>query len=364
LKKKELKSSTLERKKEVLENLEKLGKSFYEQMEKGTFPWIEMPSRSIKNIFYSPELLQYALGDRTVRRSARNIRHIRSFTQLVWTAYFAHQLTVQKKTSTLRDVYYSAQAYDIPFKDQPESNNIITDLETVIRFSREDFNVFPEERSATFGDLTIEYTVPGYEGRRLNLASHPDGMMVGHALTSSELVETTADKIIVVEKGAMFTRFVEEEVYKKFNALLIYTAGQAPRTTRYFIHRLSKEMNLPVFIFTDGDPWGMHIAMVLISGSANAAHLKDLTTPDAKWSGVWATDIDRYKLPSEGLTEVDFKRLRELERDPRYKKDLWQREIKAFQKNKRKCELEAFSRYGLTHIVDKYLPDRFKEMER
>ncbi|UCH71382.1 MAG: DNA topoisomerase IV subunit A, partial [Candidatus Bathyarchaeota archaeon] len=141
------------------------------------------------------------LGKKAVRRSARNIRHIRPFTQLVWTAYFAHELVRQRKTSTLRDVYYSAQAYDVPFKDQPESNSIITDLETVAEYSREDFHVFPEERSAVFGDLTIEYTVPGYEGKRYNLMSHPDGVMIGPALTSAELVKTTADKLIAIEKG-------------------------------------------------------------------------------------------------------------------------------------------------------------------
>jgi DNA topoisomerase-6 subunit A len=361
LKEKKIESLAKERRREVLKSQRRFGTRLYNQMDNGVFPWIKMPSRSIENIFYSPELRQYVLGDKTVRRSARNIRHIRPFTQLVWAGYFASELARNRKTSTLRDVYYSAQAYEIPFKDQPESNGIITDLETVTGFSREDFNVFPEERSAIFGDLTIEYTVPGYEGRQMNLMSHPDGVMIGPALTSSEFVKTRADKVIAIEKGGLFTRFIEERVHKKFNALLVLTAGQAPRATRHFIHRLNEELNLPVSIFTDGDPWGMHIAMVIISGSANAAHLRELTTPDAKWSGVWATDIVDYKLPSDILTEVDVKRLHELERDPRYKGELWQREISKFMSIKKKAEQEAFSRYGLTYIVDEYLPAKLKE---
>jgi DNA topoisomerase-6 subunit A len=247
------------------------------------------------------------------------------------------------------------------FKDQQESNNIITDLETILGFSREDFNIFPEERSAVFGDLTIEYTVPGYEGKTLDLTSHPDGVLIGPALTSSEFVKTSADKVIAIEKGGLFTRFVEENVHRKYNSLLVMTAGQAPRATRHFIRRLSEELNLPVYIFTDGDPWGMHIAMVIISGSANAAHLRELNTPDAKWSGVWATDIVNYKLPTDPLDEVDMKRLYELQKDPRYKDPLWQREIKTFMKIKRKAEQEAFSRYGLTYIVDEYLPQKLEE---
>lgn len=361
---KKTKSSALERKKAIAATLENFGLNLYEQMDKGVFPSIRMPSRSIENINYSSELRQYILGERTVRRSARNIRHIRPFTQLVWAGYFAHELAKHRKTSTLRDVYYSAQAYNMSFKDQPESNNIITDLETVSGFAREDFNVFPEERSAIFGDLTIEYTVPGYEGKQLNLTSHPDGVMIGPALTSAEFAKTGADKVIAIEKGGLFTRFVEEQVHKKFNALLVLTAGQAPRATRHFIHRLNRELNLPVYIFTDGDPWGMHIAMVIISGSANAAHLRGLTTPDAKWSGVWASDIVEYKLPSDPLTDIDVKRLHELQKDPRYEGKLWQREVKKFLKIRKKAEQEAFSRYGLTYIVDKYLPAKLEAFEK
>jgi DNA topoisomerase-6 subunit A len=360
--KENIEKSVVERKSIVQKNLETLGTKFCREIDQGIFPWVEMKSRSTDNIFYSPEHGQYVLGDKTVRRSARVISHLRPFAQMVWTAYFVHELLQHRKTSTLRDVYYSAQAYDVAFQDQSESDNIITDLETAVESSRESFNVYPEERSAVFGDLTIQYTVPGYENRRTNLASHPDGMMIGPALTEAQFVETRADKVIVIEKGAMFTRFVEERVYEKFNSILIYTAGQAPRSTRYFIRRLNQELGLPVYIFSDADPWGMHIAMVIISGSANAAHLRELTTPDAKWAGVWATDITDYKLPSEQLNEIDVKRLKELKNDPRYTSGLWQREIDTFVELKKKCELEAFSRYGLTHIVDKYLPERLKEL--
>ena len=362
MKRKETERSAKKKSEKVLKDLRGFGGNLYGQMEKGNFPWVEMPSRSTENIFYSPDVRQYILGDRSVKRSARNIRHIKSFTQMVWVGFFASELVKNRKTSTLRDVYYSAQAYEMSFKDQPESNNIITDLETATGFAREDFNVFPEERSAIFGDLTIEYTVPGYEGKRLNLTSHPDGVMIGPSVVSAEFAKNGCDKVIAIEKGGLFTRFIEEQVHKKYNALLVLTAGQAPRATRHFLNRLSRELELPVFIFTDGDPWGMHIAMVIISGSANAAHLRGLTTPDAKWSGVYATDIVDYELPTDPLTDVDIKRLHELTKDPRYKGELWKREIKTFLKIKKKAEQEAFSRYGLTYIVDEYLPTKLNEM--
>jgi DNA topoisomerase-6 subunit A len=99
---------------------------------------------------------------------------------------------------------------------------------------------------------------------------------------------------------------------------------------------------------------------VIISGSANAAHLRELTTPDAKWNGVWATDIVDYELPSDALTDVDVKRLHDLRKDPRYEGKLWRREIKKFLEIRKKAEQEAFSRYGLTYIVDEYLPAKLE----
>jgi DNA topoisomerase VI subunit A len=357
------KAKILERQNEVINGLFEFGSRIYSQLDQGVFPTIEMPSRGTDNIAYDPTLRQYILGERNVSRSARNIRHIKPFTQLAWAAMFSNELTTQRKTSTLRDVYYSAQAYEMTFTDQQESNNIITDLETLTGFAREDFHIFPEERSAIFGDLDIGYTVPGYEGKTLNLTSHPDGVLIGPALTSSELIHTRADKVIAIEKGALFTRFIEENVHNKHHSLLISCGGQAPRQTRSFIRRLHDELNLPVYILTDGDPWGMHIAQVIISGSANAAHLRELNTPDAVWSGVWASDIVEYKLPTDPLDEVDIKRLYELAKDPRYQNDpIWQKEIKLFLKIKRKAEQEAFSRYGLTYIVDEYLPTKLEPL--
>src|SRR6266705_38389 len=118
-----------ERKQHVLSSLEHIGGQVYDQLAKKEFPTGKMPSRSIANIIYDDKTRQYILGKRSVKRSARNVRHIRPFTQLLWTALFTDELTTQNKTSTLRDVFYSAQAYEMDGQDQQESDNLITVLE-------------------------------------------------------------------------------------------------------------------------------------------------------------------------------------------------------------------------------------------
>jgi len=349
---------------EVENKLTNLGKRLVYAIENQKFPTIEMPSRSTGNIVYDPQTRQYILGEKTTERSSRNIAHLRPFTQTTWTASFAQELLTTQKSSTLRDVYYNAMSHDIKFQTQQESDQTIVELETLIDHPREDFNIYPEERSSIFGDLTIEYTVPGYEGKQVNLTTHPDGFMIGSALSSAQLVKTSARLVLAVEKGAMFSRFVEEGADRKFKALIVHTAGMAPRATRKILRRISDELGLRVVTLVDSDPWGMAIAGVLIYGSAAAAHLRELTVPDAVYAGLYPSDIERYNLPPIKFNKEDERRVKELIKDPRFQQEPWSRELKVFQKNQRKAELESLSRYGLDFVVKKYLPERLAELEK
>jgi DNA topoisomerase-6 subunit A len=347
--------------KEVLSKLNELGTEVYRQIERGEFPRVKLPIRSTSNILFNEELNQLILGDDKTERTASNIKQIRSLTQLLWVASFAKRLVQEGKSSTLRDLYYHSLNYGIKFREQLESDDTVTDLEALMTEPREAFNIFPKERSAIFGDLSIEYTTPEtHKGRKANLGSNPDGVMVGLSVAQSDFLSCNANKVFVIEKNAVFRRFIEERVYDKFNALLIDTAGQAPRLARLLLRRLNLELGLPIYLLTDADPWGMHIAMVIIRGSANAAHLRELTTPGARWVGLWATDIKRFNLPSFPLTKLDERRIRLLEEDLRYREFEWQSELQEFKKTKRRTELESFSAHGLTAIVEKYLPKKLK----
>ena len=146
--KKTLKKSTEERRKFLAELLKNKGLEIYEDLDQGKFPSFSVPSRSVSNIVYDKKLRQYILGSNASLRSSRNMSQLRSFTQLMWLAFFANRLVNEKKSSTLRDIYYSSQAFAVDFEDQPESDNIIVDLEAVLTRPREDLHIFPEERSS------------------------------------------------------------------------------------------------------------------------------------------------------------------------------------------------------------------------
>lgn len=91
----------------LLELLKMEGAKVYNDLDKGQFPEFHVPSRSVSNIVYDKKLRQYILGKAAGLRSSRNMAQLRSFTQLIWLAFFANRLLHEKKSSTLRDIYYS-----------------------------------------------------------------------------------------------------------------------------------------------------------------------------------------------------------------------------------------------------------------
>ncbi|MBD3405920.1 MAG: DNA topoisomerase IV subunit A [Candidatus Lokiarchaeota archaeon] len=328
------------------------------EIQRGVFPSISFPDRGTDNIRFDSDLGRFTLGNATITRDSSNLKHIRSFAQLVWVASFVKQLLESGRTSSLRDLYYSAEAYDVEFKNQAESDRIITDLECVTGLAREDFAIYSEEHSSIFGQLVMRYTVPGYEDKTVNLTMSPDGLPIGPALMTAEPVSSDARCILAVESGGIFSRLIETRAWDRFGCILVHLGGQPPRSTRRLMRKLCVHLDLPLFIFTDGDPWGMHIAQVIISGSANAAHISELTVPSAKWIGITPEDITHYSLPSEDMKNVDLKRLDELTRDIRYADETWQKHIHRFRELRKKAEQQSFSKYGVDFVVDTYLPDK------
>jgi DNA topoisomerase-6 subunit A len=338
--------------------LRSIGEDIITSIEDQQFPILELSDRSTDNIRYDSDLKCFKLGNSKVVRDSSNLRHVNSFSKLLWVASYTKRLLETGRTSSLRDLYYSSEAFGVDFKDQSESDRIVSDLECLTGLSREDLGIFPEEHSSIFGEVTMQYTVPGYEGKEIELTTSPDGLPIGPALMTADLVGTDASLVLAVESGGMFSRLIETGCWKRFKAVLVHLGGQAPRSTRSLLRRLHNDLNLPIYIFTDGDPWGLHIARVIMAGSANAAHISDLAVPAAEWIGVSADDIEKYHLPADKMSDSDLKRLDELILDPRYQTEYWQDHIMKFKKLRRKAEQQAFSRHGMDFVVDSYLPDK------
>ena len=342
-----------------------LGKKFYADLKKKKYPSIAVPSRATNNIIFDKKLNQYVIGDKTTIRSSGNLAGAKPMANLSYLANLVHNdLLSSGKSTTMRDVYYDGLPVN-HYKDQAESNGVIFDMEAILGHPREDFNILPDNKNYIFGDLVIKYLEKGFNGQE-SMKSSPDGKVIGHHLARrSKIIKSGAKMIIVTEKSGTFTRCVEDGLWEKYKALIVNTNGQASRNARYLLSRLARELKIPIYIFTDADPYGEHIARVLIAGSANSAHIGELVIPKAFWCGVWASDITKYSLPTITMKDVDIAKCQNMLKDVRYLgDDLWRHELKEFARIKKKAELEAFSSRGLTYITDEYIPEKIKMVKR
>ncbi|MCC7557339.1 MAG: DNA topoisomerase IV subunit A [Methanobacteriaceae archaeon] len=351
----------MNRKDIAINKLKSLGEMIIEDVQEMNVPAIKVPSRGTSNIVYDDIKRHYVLGDRFGQRSLGNVKQIKKIAQMVYMANFCKQLVRTQKTATLREMYYVSEGWDVDFGDQQESNIVGEDLEVTLGMTREDLGLMPEEDGASvYGELTIQ------EGDiEINaMKSGKSGYTISPTIDEVEFVDHNVKRVIAVETMGMFHRMVQENAYKKFDTLIVGLKGQAARATRRFLKRVNEELKLPVYVCNDGDPWGFHIAMVIISGSAKLAHVNhELATPDAKFLGVTASDIINYELPTDPLKDIDVLRLKELLKDPRYKDEFWKVEIKKMLKIGKKAEQQSFSKYGLEYVVDTYFPEKLESME-
>lgn len=344
----------------TINKLTGLGAQIIEEVNSSNVPSIKVPSRGTSNLVYDDARRYYVLGDRYGKRSLANVKQIKKIAQMVYMANFCKDLIKTNKTATLRELYYVSEGWDVDFADQQESNIIGEDLEVTLGMSREDLGLMPEEDGASvYGNLVLKE-----DDVEINaLKSGKSGYTISPTIDDTEFVDHDVQRVIAVETMGMFHRLVQEKAYDKFDTLIVGLKGQAARATRRFLKRVNEELNLPVYVCNDGDPWGFHIAMVIISGSAKLAHVNhELATPDAKFLGVTASDIINYDLPTDPLKDIDVLRLKELLKDPRYRDEVWKTEIKKMLKIGKKAEQQSFSKYGLEYVVDTYLPEKLDAM--
>jgi len=140
--------------------------------------------------------------------------------------------------------------------------------------------------------------------------------------------------------------------------------GVPSRACRRFIRRLADEKKIPVYAFTDGDPYGyMNIYRTLKVGSGNAAHLnRFFCVPQASYLGVTPQDVVEYNLPTHELKEQDIKRAQDaLKNDPFvHHHKPWQKALEQMLKMRMRVEQQAFAKYGLDFVVRDYLPKKLK----
>ncbi|EMA63916.1 DNA topoisomerase IV subunit A [Halorubrum lipolyticum] len=345
-----------------------LAADFYDQFAAGNIPEMTLPTRTKSNIEYDTESGVWTYGDRTSTRSANSVRGARKLLKAAYTIEFLADQLDEDRSSTLRELYYLSESWDndeAQFSSQDESNDLVEDLEIVTGVTREDFHMRPEESGATLmGPLLIrEQTRRGEREIHCQEDVGAGGYQIPNNPDMIEFLDDDIDFALAVETGGMRDRLVENGFDEEYNCLVIHLKGQPARATRRITKRVHDELDVPIAVFADGDPWSYRIYGSVAYGSIKSAHLsKYLATPEAQFVGIQPEDIVEYDLPADPLSDSDVNALESELDDPRFQTDYWEEQIELQLDIGKKSEQQSLASRGLDFVTDTYLPERLDAM--
>jgi DNA topoisomerase-6 subunit A len=336
-------------------------------------PELDFPIRSLANVKYDQKVGYFEIGRSKAVRTL-TVNTAKSFAQTLRMMALSKQHVVEDEEATKREAYYISKNWDdARFDEQEESDTVMDDVEamfSVYGVNREMMRFKPEEHGGSVaGALTIVDRRRGTDDEvRIDCTKFGSGAYTVPSNVEHLRFETKAKFVLVIETGGTFDRLNTGEYWRTANCILVEMGGVPTRACRRFIRRLTEEVKIPVYAFTDCDPYGFaNIYRTLKVGSGNAAHINQFfCVPKASFLGVSPQDIVDFKLPTHPLKEVDIKRAQDaLKNDPFYVvHPKWKHAVEQLLKMGVRAEQQAFAKFGLKFVMEEYLPRKLKDPKK
>ncbi|MBN2422717.1 DNA topoisomerase IV subunit A [Candidatus Woesearchaeota archaeon] len=350
----------------IVNKIKNIANNIYKKILDKKQPQISLPIRSLNNVKYDSEEGYFEILDKEKTRTL-TASTVKTFAQSLRMMAVSKELVETDDIATKREMYYVSKNWEeARFTAQMESDTVMDDIEAMFRVNREQLGFIPEEKGGDIAGKLKVIDVDPNTKKELTIDCTKFGSGAYSIPISVEHLkfETDAKFILAIETAGMFQRLVKHGYWKKANCILVSMGGVPTRACRRFIRRLSDEKRIPVFAFTDGDPYGfLNIYRTLKVGSGNAAHINEyFCVPQAKFIGITTRDIIDYKLPTHPLKDVDIKRIKDgVKNDPfvQHHKQ-WQKALIEMAKMRKRAEQQALAKHGLNFVISNYLPDKMK----
>ncbi len=335
---------------------------------KGRKPSMNIPVRSLSNVVYRAREGYLRLKGARIERTL-TANTVKTFAQTLRMMSLAKMHVETGKHSSKREAYYISKNWaEARFNEQTESDTIMDDVEAMLGVNREQIHFRADEHGGSVAGELVVIDRDRASGRRIRIdcARFGSGSYTVPSVVEQLEFRTKAKFVLCIETNGTFERLVEEGYAAHAHCILVAMGGVPSRSCRRFVRRLSDAHRMPVYVFTDGDPYGyFNIYRTLKVGSGNAAHLNEyFCVPRARFLGVTPKDILDFKLTdcTHPLQPTDIKRAKDaLKNDPFVKHfKEWQQAINTMLKMGKRVEQQAFAKHGLDYVVKKYLPSKLK----
>jgi DNA topoisomerase VI subunit A len=330
-------------------------------------PTLQTPLRSLQNVKYDEKLGYFEINGKMKSRTL-TASTVKTFAQTLKMMSLSKTLVETADIATKREAYYVSKNWgEARFLEQMESDTVMDDIEAMLMMNREQLGFIPEEKGGDIAGQLVVIDKDQETGKEIRIDCTKFGSGAYSVPSSVEELkfETKAKFILAIETAGMFQRLVKHNYWKKTDCILISMGGVPTRSCRRFIRKLSDDKQIPVYAFTDGDPYGyLNIYRTLKVGSGNAAHInKFFCVPNAKFLGVTPQDIIDYKLPTHPLKDVDIKRIKDgIKNDPFVEVHReWKKALDLMTTMKKRAEQQALAQWGLNYVISDYLPQKLKD---
>ncbi|MDZ4806129.1 MAG: DNA topoisomerase IV subunit A [Candidatus Eisenbacteria bacterium] len=333
-------------------------------------PSMKFPIRSLANVRYTPKQGYFEIRGLKKERTL-TVNTVKTFAQTLRMMALSKQLVENDDIATKREAYYVSKNWgEARFLEQPESDTVMDDVEALFSVNREQLGFIPEEKGGEVAGQLVVIDKDRDTGQPLRIDCTKFGSgAYSIPITVEDLqFETKASFILVIETAGMFQRLVKHNYWKQSNCILISMGGVPTRACRRFIRRLADDKKIPVYVFVDGDPYGIaNIYRTLKVGSGSAAHLNEFfCVPQARFLGITPQDIIDYELPTHPLKEIDVKRARDaIKNDPFFQHHkIWQKAMEKLLSMGVRAEQQALAAHGLNYVIETYLPEKLKVTDK
>jgi len=354
---------------EISKKIKNTAESVYNEVIRKKLPSLKFPIRSLDNVLYDQKKGYLEIGKKSKERTLA-VSTVKTFAQTLKMMSLSKELVDSDDMATKREAYYVSKNWgDARFREQPESDAIMDDVEAHFMVNREQLGFIPEEKGGDVaGELVVVDKDPEtHKTLKIDCTKFGSGAYSIPISVEHLKFETKAKFILAIETAGMFQRLVKHKYWHHAKCILVSMGGVPTRACRRFIRRLSDEISIPVYAFVDGDPYGItNIYRTLKVGSGNAAHINQyFCVPQSKYLGVTPQDILDYDLKdaTHPLAEVDIKRAKDaLKNDPFIlSQPLWKRALNQMIDMGVRVEQQAFAKHDLNFVIEKYLPEKLKK---
>ncbi|MBN1962957.1 MAG: DNA topoisomerase IV subunit A [Deltaproteobacteria bacterium] len=351
----------------TLKAIKDVASEVYEAISKGKKPDMSLPVRSLSNVKYDRKRGYFEIGKAKKVRTL-TVNTVKTFAQTLKMMSLSQELIGENDFATKRDAYYQSKNWrEAKFDEQPESDGVMDDIEamfSIFDVSREELRFVPQEHGGAVAGELLVIDRDLETGRRIEIdcTKFGSGAYSVPSFVENLELKTKADFVLAIETHGMFQRLQSHNYWRKANCILVSMNGVPSRACRRFIRRLSDDLKLPTYAFTDCDPYGIsNIYRTLKVGSGNAAHInRFFSVPKATYLGLCPQDIIDWKLQdaTHKLSEIDIKRAKDaLKNDPFFAEHKsWANALQTLIKMGVRAEQQALAKHGLNFVIDEYLP--------